>query len=102
MPRKDRTYSAQDVIRIYSNHLDARERSVVEQYFGRFEGPEDPFLEEREAFQQIIDRLRINLTPFRALITLFDAITDPFDVAQGALLALEDLLAEIPGNRELQ
>lgn len=102
MPRTDRTYTAQDVIRIYLNNLNAAERSAVEDYFGRFETKEDPFLEEREAFQQLTDRIKNNLTPFRALITIIDSITSPIDVAEGALLALEDLLERIPGNRELQ
>ena len=90
MPRIDRSLLGTDIIRFYQNNLNPEQKEVVDEFFGIRLEDDDPFREEREDFRNLIARVRASTTNIRRAITLLDFLEDPIDIAQGALIELDD------------
>lgn len=86
MPRQNRTFTADDVIRVYMRHLNEEEMEDVEQFFGLstdLGGPRtfDDLLQDLDAFLEAIARAIFTRNPVVLLtLTILGSIVNVIDL----------------------
>lgn len=97
MPRRDRSFTDSDVIRMFENNLDLTEQDTVRDYFAVQEAPVDPgqldaAIAELDGIIQLVSFIRLLLVPFGAALALIGAVLDGIlfaaEAAKAILIAL--------------
>lgn len=82
----DRTFSAEDVLRIYEFFLDSDEQETVEKFFAEMEEEEEPeeSLPSPDDFFRLLGLFRQLLTPLRAVAVFIQRF--PFFIAAASVI----------------